>query len=213
MPTPPIVLHPDGDEEVARMTAVSRQRRQRHTNTRGPTVRQSQPSTSLPLQDTDVLRSQLWSAHTPMLTHTHTKLAANVHTLAPAQSDDLAAALHYSTTTIVFVLLSSVGIAANQEKKRTRTETRKRATQKFVAAVLHGIHQKGVRHSMSGRRTRLMWSSFKRGHLSAQDPCRAMPKWMYRKRGKTIQPFVLKSWWEGKVASEFGVCWSVCFLF
>lgn len=35
-------------------------------------------------------------------THTraHTKLAANVHTLAPTQSDNLAAALHYSTTTI-----------------------------------------------------------------------------------------------------------------
>lgn len=86
------------------MIAASRQRRQRHTNTRGPTVRQSQPSTSLPLQDTDVLQSQLWSAHTHTCSHTHTKHAANVHTLAPAQSDDLAAALHYNNHFVLFVV-------------------------------------------------------------------------------------------------------------
>lgn len=63
----------DGDDEAGQVIAVSRQRRQtrathKRQNTRKAAARQSQISTSLPLQDTDVLQSQLLSAHT----HTHT---------------------------------------------------------------------------------------------------------------------------------------------
>lgn len=43
-----------------------------------------------------------------------------------------------------------------------------------------------------------MWSSFEREHLSDLDPCGAMQKWMYRERGKTTQPLVLKSRWKAK---------------
>lgn len=138
MPMPPIVLHPYGDDEAARMIAVSRQRRQRHTNTRGSTVRQSQPSTSLPLQDTDVLQSQLWSAHTHTHTcsRTHTKLAANVHTLAPAQSDDLAAALHYSTTTIVLCCCLQWALL---QTKRRREQGRRRESAEVVKSATQNL--------------------------------------------------------------------------
>lgn len=89
------------------------------------------------------------------------------------------------------------------EKQRKRMEERKRRSRqahdaKLVVIVLHGIHQKGVGHSMSGGRTLLMWSSFKRGHLSDRDPCRAMPKRICCRRGKKIQLFVLTSRWERK---------------
>lgn len=91
----PTSFTPDSDDEAGQMIAVSRQCRHEHTlththkclNTHKPTVRQSQLSTSVPLQDTDVLPSQLVSAHT------HTKLAANVHTLAHTHSATLTAAL------------------------------------------------------------------------------------------------------------------------
>lgn len=57
-----------------------------HTNgkTRKATVRQSQISTSLPLQDTDVLPSQLLSAHT--LAHTPNWLQTYTHSLPPSQT-------------------------------------------------------------------------------------------------------------------------------
>lgn len=144
-----------------------------------------------------MLRSQLLSAHT----HSHTRQTRckRTHTRSHPvrRSRSRAPLLHYNNR---FVLLFSVGIVSNQEKTEKqgrRTEERK-TSQIFAAVVLHSIHQQGVRLSMSRRRTLLMGSSFKRGHLSDQDPCGAMPKWMYHKRGKTIQPLVLKSRWEGK---------------
>lgn len=87
----------DGDDEAGQMIAVSRQRRQPRTtpkrqNTRKAAARQSQISTSLPLQDADVLQSQLLSAHT----HTHHKLAANVHILSLPPSQTISQ-LHSTT--------------------------------------------------------------------------------------------------------------------
>lgn len=105
-------------------------------------------------------------------------------------------------------------ISRERGRRTEHAQVVKSTKENFVVAVLHGIHQKGVRHSMSGRRTLLMWSSFERGHLSDRGPCRAMPKWIYCKRGKKIQLFVSSSWWDRKsrLSLEFvGV--SVVFFF
>lgn len=148
-----------------------------------------------------MLRSQLLSAHT----HAHTKLAANVdtHTRShPVRQSRSRTPLQQSFCVVVFGGQCFKPRGRRSRERGRRKERKRRSCQeldaKFAAVVLHSIHQKGVRLSMSRRRTLLMWSSFKRGHLSDQDPCGAMPKWMYCKRGNTIQPLVLKSRWEGK---------------
>lgn len=99
----PTSFTPDSDDEAGQMIAVSRQCRQTHMNTHKCInthklrVRQSQLSTSVPPQDTDVLPSPLVSAHTH--THIHTKLPAKyMYLLAHTQP---LSQLH-STITIVF---------------------------------------------------------------------------------------------------------------
>ena len=91
----PTSLAPDSDDEAGQMIAVSRQCTT-HTythhgciNTHKLTARQSQLSTSVPLQDPDVLQSQIESADTHSLTHTK---------LAHTHSATLTAALYYTQT-------------------------------------------------------------------------------------------------------------------
>lgn len=92
----------DGDDEADQMIAVSRQRRQTHTTHKRQNAQSDGEAEPDKYQFTTAghrraAESTLERTHS----RTHTKLAANVHTLAPTQSDNLAAALHYSTTTIV----------------------------------------------------------------------------------------------------------------
>lgn len=133
------------------MIAVSRQRRQPRTthkrqNTRKAAARQSQISTSLPLQDADVLQSQLLSAHT----HTPQTGCKRTHTLAPTQSDNLAAALHNSTTTIVQNCCFRGGGSLFRARRRWISEERgrrrgnARARRKTLSPLyFHGIHLNG----------------------------------------------------------------------
>lgn len=190
------------------MIAVSRQQPRTNAKTH---ARQIQLSTSLPLQDTDVPPSQLLSAHT----HTPNSLQTYTHSLPPSQTMRQLHSTTTTTTTVLFfgtVVFGGHCFKPREDGAEKEDEVVTSNMQSWPSLYSTVSIKKGARHSMSGRRTLLIWSSFKRRHLPDRDPSRATPKWMYCKRGKKIQPLVLNSW-GGKVASEFGVCWSVCFLF
>lgn len=129
----PASFTPDGDDEAGQIIAVSRQRRRTHAthkrqNTCKATVRQSQISTSLPLQDTDVLQSQLLSAH--ILAHTRQTGCKRTHTRShPVRQSRSCTPLLYHNNRLV--LLFSGGIVSSPEKmdkQRKRTEERKRTS-------------------------------------------------------------------------------------
>lgn len=144
-----------------------------------------------------MLRSQLLSAHT----HSHTRQTrckTYTHSLPPSQTISQPRSTTPLQQSVCVVVFGGHCFKPREDGEAAKEDGGKKEEPNFAAVVLHSIHQKGVRLSMSRRRTLLMWSSFKRGHLLDQDPCGAMPKWMYRNRGTTIRPLVLKSRWEGK---------------
>lgn len=93
----------DGDDEAGQMIAVSRQRKQTH-NTQAAKHTQSEGEAEpdkyqfTTAGHRRAAESTLERTHT--LTHTHQTGCKRTHTLAPTQSDNLAAARHYPTTTI-----------------------------------------------------------------------------------------------------------------
>lgn len=109
----PTSLAPESDDEAGQMIAVSQQCRRTRMNTHLNThthecinthklrARQSRLSTSVPLQDPDVLQSQIESADTHSLTRTHTKLPHKcTHTSSHALSYSHSCTLLHSDTLI-----------------------------------------------------------------------------------------------------------------
>lgn len=185
------------------MIAVSRQRRQTHTTrTNGNThTRPDGEPEPAKYQFTTAghrcaAESTLERAHT--LAHAPNSLQTYTHSLPPSQRISQPHSTTPRQQPFCVVVFGGHCFKPREDGEAGKEDRGKTEDPNVAAVVLHGIHQKGVGLSMSRRRTLLMWSSFKRGHLSDQDPCGAMPKWMYRNRGKTTQPLVLKSRWGGK---------------
>lgn len=94
----PNILYSDSDDEASQMIAVSRQCRHEHilTHTQMPEHTQTHSETEPAKYQCTSAGHRRAAKSTRERTHSHTKLAANVHTLAHTHSATLTAALYYN---------------------------------------------------------------------------------------------------------------------